>query len=88
MMVGEKMRAAIERHVFTPFEASSDHQTKPNRFTISLGVATFFEDGETPEQLMVRANLALDEARSRGGNFAAKFNGPPPGPAGYGGGAT
>jgi diguanylate cyclase (GGDEF)-like protein len=88
MMVGEKMRAAIERQEFTPFEASSDNQTKPSRFTISLGVATFFEDGETPEQLMVRANLALDEARSRGGNFVAKFTGPPPGPAGSGGGAT
>ncbi|MBI3812752.1 MAG: response regulator [Nitrospirae bacterium] len=86
VMVGEKMRVAIERHLFSPFEASSDNQTKPNRFTISIGVATFFEDGETPEQLMVRANLALDEARSRGGNHVAKFTGPPPGPADSGGG--
>lgn len=86
VMVGEKMRTLIDGHVFTPFEASSANQTKPNHFTISIGVAAFFEDGETPEQLMVRANLALDDARSRGGNHVAKFTGPPPGPAGSGGG--
>jgi len=85
-MVGEKMRAAIEDHLYRPFESASDNQSKPNRFTISLGVSTFFEDGETPEQLMVRANLALDEARSRGGNFVVKFNGPHPGSSGTGGG--
>ena len=83
-LVGEKMRAAVERHAFAPFESPSDNQTKPNRFTISIGVASFFEDGETSEQLMVRANLVLDEARSRGGNCVVKFNGPPPaaGPSG------
>ncbi len=85
-MVGEKMRLAIERHVFSPFESPPDNQTKPNRFTISIGVGTFFEDGMTPEQLMVRANLALDEARGRGGNNVAISSGPPPEPAGPGGG--
>jgi diguanylate cyclase (GGDEF)-like protein len=84
-LVGEKMRAAVERHAFAPFESPSDNQTKPNRFTISIGVASFFEDGETPEQLMVRANLALDEARSRGGNTVVKFNGPPPAAGSSGG---
>ncbi|MEK6684266.1 MAG: response regulator, partial [Nitrospirota bacterium] len=87
-LFGEKLRAAVERHAFTPFESPPDNQTKPNRFTISIGVATFFEDGETPEQLMVRANLALDEARSRGGNSAVKFTGPPPAQSGSGGETT
>ncbi|MBI3596963.1 MAG: response regulator [Nitrospirae bacterium] len=75
-LVGEKIRGIIERHAFASSETASAGPTPAQHFTISIGLATFFEDGETPEQLMVHANQALDEARSRGGNCVVKYTRP------------
>jgi two-component system cell cycle response regulator len=86
--VGEKLRTVVERCPFTVGEPAGDQPARSHRITISIGVATFFEDGESSEQLMVRANLALDEARSRGGNRVVKFTSPPPAQSGSGGETT
>ena len=76
VLVGEKIRGIIEQHLFVSSKAPDAGPTPARHFTISIGLATFFEDGETPEQLMVRANQALDEARSRGGNCVVKYTHP------------
>ena len=76
VLVGEKIRGIVEQHAFSPIDPADDRAARARRFTVSIGVASFFEDGETPEQLMVRANQALDEARSRGGNRVAKYTQP------------
>jgi diguanylate cyclase (GGDEF)-like protein len=76
VLVGEKIRGIVERHPFALGDTVSAGPSPDRRFTVSIGLATFFEDGETPEQLMVHANQALDEARSRGGNSVVKFTRP------------
>jgi diguanylate cyclase (GGDEF)-like protein len=57
-----EIRAAIERLEIEIRDRSIVH------ITISAGVATFPEDGETPEQLIRRADAALYEAKSCGRN--------------------
>lgn len=53
----ERLRAAVERAVW-PGAAT----------TVSVGVATRFEDGERPELLLLGAAEALEAAREQGGN--------------------
>jgi len=76
VLVGEKIRGIVERHPFASSEPAPAGPSPARHFTISIGLAAFFEDGETPEQLMVHANQALDEARSRGGNCVVKYTRP------------
>ena len=76
VLVGEKIREIVERHPFASSDAAFAGPSPARHFTISIGLATFFEDGESPEQLMVHANQALDEARSRGGNCVVKYTRP------------
>jgi diguanylate cyclase (GGDEF)-like protein len=77
VLVGEKIRGIVENHLFASSEPPDPGPIPARHFTISIGLATFFEDGETPEQLMVHANQALDEARSQGGNCVVKYIHPP-----------
>ncbi len=67
VLVGEKLREAIQKHAFG-VEAPSRQNEDRHAMTISVGVATFFDDAETPEQLIVQATRALDAARAEGGN--------------------
>ncbi len=62
MQVGERMRANVEEKVNqgTPW---------PMRITVSIGVATFPEDGKTPEELLVAADQALYMAKRLGRNL-------------------
>jgi len=76
VLVGEKIRGIVERHPFASSETAPTGPSPARHFTISIGLATFFEDGETPEHLMVHANQALDEARARGGNCVVKYSHP------------
>lgn len=70
-MVGEKMRSTIADKPF-PLETKDQTSKRTHPLTISVGIATCFEDGETPEQIMTKAMQALDEARAAGGNCIVK----------------
>jgi diguanylate cyclase (GGDEF)-like protein len=60
VLVGEKMRSSVEQQAF------------PDRITVSVGVAAFLEDADTPERLMVQAARALEQAKRMGGNRVVK----------------
>ena len=61
MQVGERMRAAVEEKVNTG-------TLWPMRITVSIGVASFPEDGKSPEDLLVAADQALYQAKRQGRN--------------------
>jgi len=58
--LAEKIRSAVEHGTFR-------HADTVIHVTISLGIAAYI-DGETPEQLIARADKALYEAKARGRN--------------------
>ncbi|HBY98339.1 MAG: sensor domain-containing diguanylate cyclase [Ardenticatenaceae bacterium] len=63
LVVGEKIRAAVEQHPF------AHRETQPSgRLTISVGVATFPEGLEQPETLLHSADRALYQAKAMGRN--------------------
>lgn len=63
LAVAEKIRVAVEEHPFPGREALPG-----GRLTISLGVATFPEDGDEPEALVQCADEALYRAKALGRN--------------------
>lgn len=63
MVVAERVRAAMEREMVTDLDGSP-----LSRVTLSLGLASFPEDGETPEGLVEAADRALYRAKGQGRN--------------------
>jgi len=61
--VAERLRRTIEAEVF-PGETN----LPLGRLTISLGIATYPEDGDTLQQLLTAADLALYRAKELGRN--------------------
>lgn len=64
-VVAENIRKAVEGFLFTEEEGLMEVR---NRFTASLGIAEFPAHGLMLEQILDRANRALDHAKSLGGN--------------------
>jgi diguanylate cyclase (GGDEF)-like protein len=62
--VAEKLRQMVEK---TEFPKIKDSQKSP--LTISLGISTFPDDGETPYQLIKNADKALYRAKDSGRNI-------------------
>jgi len=60
IVVAERVRAAVAEHAFA--------LAPPGRITVSLGVATFPEDGQDPMGLLQAADHALYLAKRRGRN--------------------
>ena len=60
-LVAERIRQGIE-------ELNSQPNGPPQEITVSLGVASFPIDGDTPERVLDRADRALFEAKARGKN--------------------
>jgi len=60
-LVAERIRQGIE-------ELNSQENGLPQEITVSMGVASFPGDGETPEQVLDHADRALFEAKARGKN--------------------
>lgn len=71
--VAEKVRAAVEGTTFY-----GDPDTPEVRKTISVGVASFPEDGETDETLIAAADRALYRAKEGGRNRVETAAPPPP----------
>ena len=61
--IAERIRRAVSQRVFD-FETASE----PVSATISMGVATFPEDGTDPNELVHRADLAVYRAKLQGRN--------------------
>lgn len=61
LQVGERMRAAVEERMNggTPW---------PVRVTVSIGVASFPDDGATPEELLLAADQSMYVAKRQGRN--------------------
>jgi len=71
-LVMERVRRSVERFPFTAVDRSAGE-----RITVSAGVATFPEDGDTPEALVAAADALLYEAKREGRNRVhARFRGP------------
>ncbi len=59
-----------------PFMGGALDETHALRVTTSIGAARFPDDGDSVEQLMRRAGVALDVAKSRGGSSTLIFDEP------------
>jgi len=61
--IAERIRQDIEKYPF------AHEDVLPNKkFTVSLGVSAFPENGNSPQELIAHADKALYEAKSRGKN--------------------
>ena len=69
--VAEKIRQTVEAH---PFSASTSDKTQTMHVTISLGVASFPEDGKTALELVQKADQALFRAKLSGRNKTCVFD--------------
>jgi diguanylate cyclase (GGDEF)-like protein len=65
-VVAERIRMAVEERFRQPLE-----NRERLLLSLSVGTATFPQDGETQEQLVNHASLALAAARGKGGNQVA-----------------
>jgi diguanylate cyclase (GGDEF)-like protein len=63
LMMGERIKKILEEHPLSNTEGSPG-----GKLTISIGIATFFEDSETGDGLIRIAEEALEQARRTGGN--------------------
>ena len=69
--VAEIVRKRVEQH---PFPASTTDRTQTMRITISVGVATFPNDGSTALELILRADQALYRAKLTGRNLTCAYD--------------
>jgi diguanylate cyclase (GGDEF)-like protein len=69
--VAENIRKTVESH---PFPASANDQAQTMHVTISLGVASFPEDGRTALELVQKADQALFRAKLSGRNQTCVFD--------------
>ncbi|HKP87867.1 MAG TPA: GGDEF domain-containing protein [Blastocatellia bacterium] len=69
--MAEKIRKTVEAH---PFSASASDKTQTMHVTISLGVASFPEDGKTALELVQKADQALFRAKLSGRNKTCVFD--------------
>jgi diguanylate cyclase (GGDEF)-like protein len=69
--VAEKIRTTVEAHLFS---ASASDKSQTMRVTISLGVATFPEDGKSALELVQKADQALFRAKLSGRNKTCVFD--------------
>jgi diguanylate cyclase (GGDEF)-like protein len=68
MIAAERVRAAIEKHSFPAVRRGSDEVDPTHQITISIGVASYPEDGRDPIQLVEMADSALYRAKRNGRN--------------------
>jgi diguanylate cyclase len=69
--VAEAVRMAVEAH---PFPASTSDLTKTMHITISLGIATFPDDGAGALEIVQKADQALFRAKLSGRNRTCVFD--------------
>lgn len=78
MVAAERVRAAIQKHEFPAARRQGTEPIKTHHITISIGVASYPEDGRDPIQLVEMADSALYRAKRNGRNQVCAYR-PPPG---------
>ena len=76
LVAAERVRSGIEKHVFPAVRRGSTDEPRTHRITISLGVASFPEDGRDPIQLVELADSALYRAKRSGRNCVCAYRPP------------
>ena len=76
LIAAERVRSAIEKHEFSAVRRGSTEGPRTHRITISLGVASFPEDGRDPIQLVELADSALYRAKRSGRNRVCAYRPP------------
>jgi diguanylate cyclase (GGDEF)-like protein len=71
LQIAESIRKTVEAH---PFPASTNDPTQTMHITISLGVATFPEDGLAALEIVQKADQALFRAKLSGRNRTCVFD--------------
>src|SRR6266550_2411599 len=73
MVAAERVRSAIEAHDFSAVRRGSPDPPRTHNITISVGVASFPEDGRDPIQLVELADTALYRAKRSGRNCVSAY---------------
>jgi diguanylate cyclase (GGDEF)-like protein len=76
MIAAERVRAAIEKHEFPAVRRDGAQPIKTHHITISIGVASYPEDGRDPLQLVDMADSALYRAKRNGRNQVCAYRPP------------
>jgi two-component system cell cycle response regulator len=76
MIAAERVRAAIEKHEFPAVRRQGTEPIKTHHITISIGVASYPEDGRDPIQLVEMADSALYRAKRNGRNQVCAYRPP------------
>lgn len=73
LVAAERVRMAIEKHLFPASRVDSPNSQATHRITISIGVAAFPEDATDPIQLVELADSALYRAKRSGRNRVCTY---------------
>ena len=76
MIAAERVRAAIQKHEFPAVRRQGTEPIKTHHITISIGVASYPEDGRDPIQLVEMADSALYRAKRNGRNQVCAYRPP------------
>lgn len=76
MIAAERVRAAIQKHEFPAVRRDGADPIKTHHITISIGVASYPEDGRDPLQLVEMADSALYRAKRNGRNQVCAYRPP------------
>jgi diguanylate cyclase (GGDEF)-like protein len=69
----ERVRRAVEQHLFSATSAGSEGAEQTFRITISIGVAAYPDDAKDPIQLVELADSALYRAKRNGRNLICAY---------------
>ena len=73
LVAAERVRSAIEAHDFSAVRRGSPDPPRTHNITISVGVASFPDDGRDPIQLVELADSALYRAKRNGRNRVCAY---------------
>lgn len=73
LIAAERVRTAIEKHEFPAVRRGSEDEPRTHHITISIGVASYPEDGRDPIQLVEMADSALYRAKRNGRNQVCPY---------------
>jgi diguanylate cyclase (GGDEF)-like protein len=76
LTAAERVRAAIEKHDFPAVRRDGAGPIRTHHITISIGVASYPEDGRDPIQLVEMADSALYRAKRNGRNQVCAYRPP------------
>jgi|ERR1051326_757494 diguanylate cyclase (GGDEF)-like protein len=73
LVAAERVRSSIEKNEFSAVRRGSDEEPRTHHITISIGVASFPDDGRDPIQLVEMADSALYRAKRNGRNRVCSY---------------